>query len=66
MNDIVEALNESNRFHLVEYGALIMLLLEKGVFSQEELNNARVQATVIVDQESARKRDTDPTTLELP
>lgn len=50
--------NESNKTHAVAYGALVIALLDKGIITQEEYDRAYAQATVIIDQEFARKRDT--------
>lgn len=49
--------NEANKAHAIAYGALTIALLDKGVLSREEYDRALAQATVIVDQEFARKRD---------
>ena len=37
--------------------AKMVALLDKGVISQAEYDRAQAQATVIIDQEFARKRD---------
>ena len=50
--------NESNKTQAIAYGALTIALLDKGIISQEEYDRAYAQATAIIDQEFARKRDT--------
>jgi hypothetical protein len=49
--------NEANKQHAIAYGALTIALLEKGVLSKEEFDRGLAQATAIIDQEFARKRD---------
>ena len=53
--------NEANKIHAISYGALTIVLLGKGVITREEYDRAFAQATVIVDQEFARKRDSQST-----
>lgn len=55
--------NEANKAHAIAYGALTIALLDKGVLTQQEYDRALAQATVIVDQEFARKRDSLPPSL---
>lgn len=50
--------NEANAAHAAAYGALTIILLDKGIITLEEYDRAYAQATVIIDQEFARKRDT--------
>lgn len=50
-------LNESNQSHATAYGALIILLIDKGVFTHEEYDRAYIRAQHIISQEFARKRD---------
>jgi len=52
--------NESNKTHAIAYGALVIALLDKGIISQEEYDRAFAQATAMIDQEFARKRDSHP------
>jgi len=52
-----ENLNEANKQHAIAYGALTIALIDKGVITQDEYDRAFAQATVIIDQEFARKRD---------
>jgi len=49
--------NEANATHAAAYGAIVIALIDKGILTMEEYNRAYAQATVIVDQEFARKRD---------
>ena len=41
----------------VAVGALTISVIDKGVVTQAEYDRAYAQATVIIDQEFARKRD---------
>lgn len=49
--------NESAQQLAIAVGALTISLIDKGTITQEEYDRAYAQATVIVDQEFARKRD---------
>jgi len=49
--------NDANKAHAIAYGALTILLLDKGIITKEDYDRAFAQATVIIDQEFARKRD---------
>lgn len=51
-----EHINESNQAHASNHLSLVLLLIEKGVVSVEELEKSRAKATHIVEQEWARKR----------
>lgn len=48
---------EFHKAHAIAYGALTIALLENGVISQEQYDRAFAQATHIVDEEYALKRD---------
>ena len=50
--------NEAIQQLAIAVGALTISLIDKGVITQEEYDRACAQATVIIDQEYARKRDT--------
>lgn len=52
-----KAFNEANKQHAIAYGALLITLIDKGVITQEEYDRTHAQATAIIDQEFARKRD---------
>jgi hypothetical protein len=52
-----EELNDANKAHAIAYGALTIALIDKGLITEEEYKRAFAQATVIIDQEFARKRD---------
>lgn len=54
---LVEQANEASRAHATNFATLMIVLLEKGIISSEEIDAARVRATSLVDQEFARKRD---------
>jgi len=43
-------IDESNKAHLVQQTALIMVLMEKGIVTQKEWDRYRSQATHMVDQ----------------
>jgi hypothetical protein len=49
--------NEANQQLAIAIGALTIALIDKGVITQDEYDKAYAQATVIIDQEFARKRD---------
>lgn len=49
--------NEPTKQLAIALGALTIALLDKGVISPAEYDRALAQATVIIDQEFARKRD---------
>jgi hypothetical protein len=50
--------NEAIEQLAIALGALTISLIDKGIITQEEYDKAYAQATVIIDQEFARKRDT--------
>jgi hypothetical protein len=52
-----QAMNESNQTHATAYGALIILLIDKGIITQKEYDRAYIQAQHDISQEFARKRD---------
>lgn len=43
--------------HAVNYLTLTLVLVEKGIITADEIEKARVQATHLVEQEWARKRE---------
>lgn len=49
--------NEATQQLAIAIGALTISLIDKGVITQAEYDHAYAQATNIVDQEFARKRD---------
>jgi hypothetical protein len=49
--------NEFAQNLYINIGALVIALIDKGVITKEEYNRGLAQATNIVDQEFARKRD---------
>lgn len=49
--------NEANQAHAINHLALAMLLIEKGIITDDELDKARTQATHIVEQAWAEKRE---------
>ena len=49
--------NEATQKLAIAVGALTISIIDKGLITQEEYDRAYAQATVIIDQEFARKRD---------
>jgi len=49
--------NEAIQQLAIAIGALIIALIDKVTITQEEYDRAYAQATVVIDQEFARKRD---------
>ena len=49
--------NQSNQAHAVNYLTLTLLLIEKGIITDDEIERARTQATHFVEQEWARKKE---------
>lgn len=49
--------NEALKVHSVNYATVILLLVEKGIVSDEEVVRARIQATHAVDQILAQKQE---------
>ena len=49
--------NEATQQLAIAIGALTIALIDKGVITQDEYERAYAQATGIIDQEFARKRD---------
>jgi hypothetical protein len=49
--------NEATQQLAIAVGALTISLIDKGIITQDEYDRAYAQATVIIDQEFARKRD---------
>jgi hypothetical protein len=54
---IATAINEANQAHAAAYGALVILLIDKGIITREEYDRAYIQAQHSLSQEFARKRD---------
>jgi len=52
-----EDFNEANQAHAVNYGALLIALIDKGVITEAEYSRACARATHIMEQEFAKKRD---------
>jgi len=50
-------LNDANKAHAAAYGALIILLIDKGIITQREYDRAFIQAQHEISQAFARKRD---------
>jgi hypothetical protein len=49
--------NEATEQLAIAVGALTIALIDKDVITRDEYDRAYAQATVIIDQEFARKRD---------
>lgn len=50
------AIQDSHVHHAINYVALVMLLVENGVITEEELDRMRPKATNIVDQLLAKQK----------
>ena len=57
LTELIDKLNNNSAAHAAGYGALVILLIDKGVITKEEYDRAYLQCQVDVDQEFARKRD---------
>ena len=49
--------NEANQQHATAYGALIILLIDKGIITKNDFDRAYIQAQHEMSQEFARKRE---------
>ena len=49
--------NKANQAHAAAYGALVILLIDKGVITRGEYDRAYIQAQHVISQEFAKKRD---------
>ena len=62
LNDIfgfgpsIEQFQESHIHHATEHLALVLVLVKKGIVTDDELEAARAQATHIIDQIAAQKK----------
>ena len=52
-----ETVDQSNQAHVTNYLAIAFVLLEKGLITNEELDNARTKSVHFVEQEWARKKE---------
>ena len=52
-----DRLNDSNKTHATNYGAILIALMDKGIITEEEYDRAYIRAQHIISQEFARKRD---------
>lgn len=59
LRDTASEINQSNQAHAVNHLTLFLLLIEKGIITNEEAEQARIQATHIVEQEWARKKGSE-------
>lgn len=50
-------LNDSNKAHVINNMAVALLLIEKGIITDDELDKARQKATHIIDQIWTAKQD---------
>lgn len=55
LQQLAESSNNNDQIHAINHCTLLILLLRKGLVTEEELAEARVKATHIVDQEWTRK-----------
>ena len=56
-DELTNRINEVNQVSGCGFGALVILLTEKGIITKEEFNRAYIQAQHTISQELARKRD---------
>ena len=49
--------NETIQQLAIAIGALTIALIDKGIITRNEFEQAYAQATVVIDQETARQRD---------
>jgi hypothetical protein len=54
---LIETVNESNRSHAINYTALIIAMMQKGIITPAEWEDARSQATHMADQRFVELRD---------
>lgn len=52
-----DTINQANQQHAAAYGALVILLIDKGIITKQEYDRAYIQAQHELSQEFARKRD---------
>ena len=52
-----EIFNQANKAHSINATTILLILIEKGIATPEEIDKARTQATHIVDQEFAKKEE---------
>ena len=57
LKPVISAINDIHQGHSVNHMTLTILLLKKGLIDQDELDAARAQATHMVEQEWASRRD---------
>ena len=55
--ELRDKFNEANIQHAATYGAILELLIEKGVFTDDEYQRTRSLALHAMEQEFAQKRD---------
>lgn len=53
----LQQVRESHIHHATNYIALVLLLVEKGVITDDELGKARTRATHMIDQVVAEQRE---------
>ena len=54
---VIDKLNQANLVHSTACGALVILLIDKGIITGEEYDRAHARATAIADQALSQKRD---------
>ena len=55
--DMFPDFNEANIQHAATYGAILELLIEKGVFTEDEYQRTRSRSLHVMEQEFAKKRN---------
>lgn len=53
----IQQFQDSHVHHATNYLALALLLIEKGIITDDDLDRARTQATHIIDQVVAQKQE---------
>ncbi len=57
MLDLPEQVYDSHIHHAIQYLALVLLLVEKGIITDDELDRSRARATQLVDQIVAQQKE---------
>ena len=55
--DVIQLLDKSNKAHVINFTALFIALVDKGIIKAEEFERYKMMATHGIDQEWARRRD---------
>jgi hypothetical protein len=58
-DDIVQIVEQSNKAHLINIAAILMMLVDKKIIEPEDIGKYKMLATHQIDQEWTRRRDKD-------